>query len=306
MLQLRKLRQELQFNKEMAGVINVLQGVASSEFYRLQKSMKKLDKFLSYLQGFFQMIDVAEVGHPFLHDSSLPPAMLLITSDFGFLGKMNVSIVNTALESSVGGEKFIVVGRQGSSYLEEAGREFISFAGVSDEVNYKEAERLASFVIKGFLNEEFCRTVVIYPHFVSFSVWEVRTYQFLPCRFLFRKESEVSTGFSPPEFLEEPAGGGFKQEERIIVEPSKTAIIEYLVKVWMTYMLYGIFWESKLSEWAARVMHLERSSYEIKQVEKNLRLQYFRILHEISDKNIREIFASRRVVGRPGGFQRSG
>jgi len=54
--------------------------------------------------------------------------------------------------------------------------------------------------------------------------------------------------------------------------------------------------KAKLSEWATRVIHLEGSSYEIKQMNKKLRSQYFRILHEISDKNIREIFVARQAM----------
>ncbi|MEA3560871.1 MAG: hypothetical protein U9R31_03775, partial [Candidatus Omnitrophota bacterium] len=87
-------------------------------------------------------------------------------------------------------------------------------------------------------------------------------------------------------------------EERIAIEPALDKVIEYLVTVWMNYILYGIFWESKLSEWSARVMHLEGSSSEIERLDKKLRFRYFQLLHEISDKNIREIFSSRLVMGR--------
>ena len=121
------------------------------------------------------------------------------------------------------------------------------------------------------------KKAIIYPHFISFAVWEVRTYQILPCRFLFEE------GPKPRE----------EEEEKIIVEPSMSGIVEYLIKVWVNYILYGIFWESKLTEWAARVMHLEKSSEEVKQQGKGLSLKYFRLIHELSDKNIREIFSSR-------------
>lgn len=267
----------------------MLQGVASSEFYRLQKARKGLDEFLDYLQSFFQMVDIGGIHHLFLEDSPLPPALLLITSDAGFLGKLNVSVVNSALERCKGDERLVVIGRQGARYIKETGRRFTSFAGISDEVDYKEAKRLSNFIVRGVLNKEFGRTTVIYPHFISFAVWEVQVYQLLPCKFLFPKESTLKESKDYKLSAE---------EEKVIVEPTKSSVIEYLVKVWITCMLYGIFWESKLSEWAARVIHLEESSYEIKQIDRRLHLQYFHLLHEISDKNIREIFASRQVVER--------
>jgi len=289
MFKLTKLRKERDFNKEIGGIVNVLKGVASSEFYRLQKARKRLDEFGDYLREFLQMANIAGVRHPFLETSALAQAVLLITSDTGFLGKLNISVVNSALEQCSGRDELIVVGRQGARYIEEAGRNFTAFAGIGDEVNYKEAKDLADFIIKGFSGRKFGKVAVVYPHFLSFAVWDVRVYQLLPCRFLFREESKVSESQSVRES---------EREERVIVEPSINKLIEYLVKVWITYMLYGIFWESKLSEWSARVMHLEGSSFKIKQTDKKLHFQYFRLLHEISDKNIREIFASRLAVQR--------
>ncbi len=287
MFQLTKLRNELEFNKEMGGIVNVLKGVASSEFYRLQKARKNLEELGDCLKDFFQMVKIAEVRHLFLQDSTRPPALLLITSDAGFLGKLNISIVNTALEEYSGKEELIVVGRQGARYIEETGKSYTAFPGVSDEVEYKEAERLTDYIIKGFLDKKFGRIVVVYPNFISFAVWQVQTYQLLPSRFLFWDETKASES----QNVKLP-----KHEGRIIVEPRKTEVIEYLVRVWINYILCGIFWESKLSEWAARVIHLERSSTELKRLDKKLHSQYFRLLHEISDKNIREISASRLAV----------
>ena len=76
------------------------------------------------------------------------------------------------------------------------------------------------------------------------------------------------------------------------MEPSFKRVIEELITIWIGYILYNIFWESKLSEWAARVIHLEGSADEVKRQGRAVRLTYFRALHENSDKNIREIFSS--------------
>jgi len=284
MFQLTKLRQELRFNTEIGGIVNVLKGVASSEFYRLQKARKRLDEFGDYLKDFLQMVDIRGVRHPLLEVSPLPQAIVLITSDAGFLGKLNVSVVNSALEQCSGNEELLIVGKQGVRLIEEAGKGFTSLSGISDEVDYGEAERLAALIFRKFLDRKIGKAVIVYPHFLSFAVWKVQVYQLLPCGFLFREESKESESQRVRES---------EWEDRVIVEPSKTSIIEYLARIWINYMLYGIFWESKLSEWAARVMHLEGSSHGIKELDKKLRFQYFRILHEISDKNIREVFSSR-------------
>lgn len=281
MFKLTKIRKELLFNKEIGGIINVLKGVASSEFYRLQKTRKRLEEVEDYLRGFFHMVKIAELKHMFVEDSSSPDVILLITSDSGFLGSLNMAVVNSALEQCSGKEKIIIVGIQGARYMDEMGKSFTSFAGISDEVGYEEAKKVGDYLISNFLDRNIGRTIVVYPHFVSFALWQVRSYQLLPCRFLFPGDSKDK-----------------EEKEKIIIEPSMSLAIEYLIKMWLNYMLYGIFWESKLSEWSARTMHLEGSSSEIKRLDKKLRFQYFRLLHEASDRNIRETFSSRLSVKR--------
>jgi len=100
------------------------------------------------------MIDISGMQHLFLEDSSLPHALLLITSDIGFLGKLNIAVVNTALEQSSEKDELIIVGKQGARYIDETSRNLTSFAGISDEVKYEEAEGLADFILKGIFGQE--------------------------------------------------------------------------------------------------------------------------------------------------------
>jgi F0F1-type ATP synthase gamma subunit len=72
-------------------------------------------------------------------------------------------------------------------------------------------------------------------------------------------------------------------------------MIEYLVYLWMGQAFYEILGFSRLSELSARYIHLENSSQKIQEVEKKLRLQYFRVRHELIDKSMREIFSSRSI-----------
>lgn len=283
MFKLNNLRKEMDFNKEIGGIVNVLSGVASSEFYRLNKARKDLDDMGEHLRDYFDMVDVRDYPHLLLDETNFPQALILITSDLGFLGKLNISIVNAALARFSGNEKLFVIGKQGARYIEETDMIYTPFPGITDEVEYEEAEKLGDYIVDQFLKKEIGRTTVIYPHFISFSVWEVQSFQILPCKFLFPKS----------------AIGEAKKEdeaERIIIEPGLSSVVEYLVRLWIKYMLYTIFWESKLAEWAARVMHLEGSLDEIKILDKKYRYQYFRMLHEISDKNIREILSARLAM----------
>jgi len=292
MLKITKLRKDMEFNKSLGGVLEALKGVASAEYFRLQSERKVLSDFESSMKGFFESMDIRGMEHPFFNLSQGPKNIVMITSDASFLGKLNISVVNTALELYSEGDMLTVIGRQGARYIEETGRENVIFPGIDDNISFESMISLKNHIIKSFYKKSLTGTVIIYPHFISFASQIIQQLQVFPCRFLFPD--------SGPEKVKIRRGSDRLWEtdpdEEIIIEPSRKNIVEYLIRIWLTRSIHQIFWESKLSEWAARVIHLEKSVNEIKRQDKTLRLKYFRFLHQASDQNIREIFCNRLVL----------
>jgi len=277
-----KLRNDLEFNKLMGNIIEVLRGVAVAQYFNLQSKVKSFDEYKMYMDNLFQMVNVDRFHHPFLETPASPNNFILITSDTGFLGKLNVSVVKTALGQCGSNDQFTILGKQGARYVGEHGLGHSFFPGIDDNISYSEVVKLRDHIIKEFLEKKLGGTVIIYPHFISFAVQKVQTFQVLPCRFLFPEAAKIK-----PSLSEDP---------RVLIEPSIKKVVHYLVKAWIGQLLYLVFWESKLSELAARVRHLEKSTTEIRDESRKMKSKYFRLLRQISDKNIREIFASRLAL----------
>jgi len=289
MAKLTNLHGQLEFNKEMEGIINVLKGVAASEFANLQRERKKFDEFHMYINKIFKILDVSNFSHVFIEDSPLPANFVIITSDGGFLGNLNISIIATLFERYKKDDQLTVLGSQGARYVEEKGIGFKFFPGISNKISYEEVQNLRDYLIAQVLSKKTSRTVIIFPHFISFAIQEIQAFQLFPCRRLFSEKSKLKSDE--------------EEYEKVIIEPFFKKVIEYLIQVWLSYTIYSIFWESKLSEWAARVIHLEGSSDEVVRQGRIAKLEYFRALHAESDKNIREIFSSTMVLrGMRGGM----
>jgi F0F1-type ATP synthase gamma subunit len=98
-----------------------------------------------------------------------------------------------------------------------------------------------------------------------------------------------------PEFLARQQQNPAKTQVtgNVIFESSITDIVEYLIYLWMGQRLYDIFGLSSLSEFAARYVHLEDSLRRLKEMDGKLKLQYFRVRHEIIDQSMRELFSAR-------------
>src|SRR5207253_2870288 len=86
--------------------------------------------------------------------------------------------------------------------------------------------------------------------------------------------------------------------DQMIWESTPEVVLKYVVHQWIEYRLLELFTLSRLSEMAARVMHLEGSYQELLRQGKKLKLQYFRGRHEVIDRSMREVFSAQLLMGR--------
>ena len=68
-----------------------------------------------------------------------------------------------------------------------------------------------------------------------------------------------------------------------------------MAEKFMVQKFIEILEDSKLSEFAARAIHLEKSSQELAEQQKLLRFRYLRAYHEIINRSAREMFSARML-----------
>ena len=216
----------------------------------------------------------------FTERKDMPRGFLMVCSDEGFLGEVNTIIADAALSRALKEKaKFIVLGERGGRILKDSGVDFILFPSVKNDIGWDHIKEIADCIMGLYKKGEIGSLFAIYMKFMSFTSHHLDVIKLLPC---------------------DELAGYIKGKEadalKTLVEPDIPSVVEYLVKIWLENNLYNIFWSSKLSEWAIRVMHLEHSSDELKEVNKNLRFKYFKAVHALSDKVIREIFAAKATA----------
>ena len=277
---LSKIKQDLEFNKGLFTLVETLKAIAASQYRILEKKIRSLEDFISAIEGFFELIDIRRVGHPFLQSRNKPQIVVAITSDTGLLGGLNMQITGTALGEleSISG-KLVVIGERGKMYAQGSGIPSVNFPGISDEERYGQAMQLRDYILSKVLSGAFGGVKVVYPRPISFTVQRVEVVSFLP--------------FSLPK-----SEGRRNFMDGAIMESVPRDAVEYLVNLWMGHRLYEIFGLSRLAEFAARYVHLEESAQKIKDIDKKTRLQYFRVKHELVDRTMRELFAGRTIYAK--------
>ena len=270
---LSNLKKDIEFNQGHASLIEALKNIAVAQFKIHEQKLKSFEKFILTVEDFFSLINTDNVSHPFLRPRKGLLGVVAVTSDSGLLGGLNLKVINQALlelEKTPG--KLIVIGNCGKNYLRETKISFVSFGGVNDDQRYVQAMQLRDYCLDKTIEGVFGSLKIVYPHPVSFTVQRVETVPILP----FTSTSKVSVSIGD-----------------LILESSLADIAQYLISVWIGQKFYDIFGLSRLSEFAARFVHLEESSQKLKDIEKNLKLQYFRVRHEVIDRNMRELFSAR-------------
>jgi len=225
------------------------------------------------VEDFLRLIPPQQCRHPFLLEASPPLGIVIMATDEGFLGGLNAAVIQKALAARGDQEaELMVLGERGGMILRDYNEVFTSFPAVGENIISRDVERLRDYIVEQYLLRKFSTVLVFYPRCFSFTRQEVDSFQLLPCK--------------------RPAPGGVSSSStEPILEPSASSIIDYLVKLWLGRKIHEVFWQSRLSELAARSTHLEASLQGLKDQKKKLTLQYFRSKHEVTDTGIRESFA---------------
>lgn len=277
MIPITRLKQNLDFNKNLGDLIEVMKLASTLQFNQFRLSRQPYEEFLSSLEKIFNHLREKQARNIFFGvpvDS--PSALVLLSSDEGFLGEFNVLLVNKLMEAAGRDDEIIVLGQQGANYLQDLKIKFNVFPSLSDKLEFNRIQGLRDHILELYRQKKVFRVKIVYARFINIISQQIESEVLLP----------LPEGFSGGQ-----AGLGRKGE--FLIEPDPGAVIEEWVKLWLSSRLYQIFWSSKLAEFSARIMHLEASIQELGRINRRLRLEYFKYLHGLSDKTIREISASR-------------
>lgn len=250
--------------------------IAVSQYRALENKLRAYEKFLFSVEAFFELFDIKAIDDPLLKPRQDKQLVVAVTSDSGLMGGLNMQVIAQAvgeLEKIPG--LLIVIGERGKMYAQEYNVSFTSFSGIKDEERYAQAMQLRDYMLSKFFEESLGYIKIIYPKPISFTVQRVDSISCVP--------------FSPTM----KTTSQHKAIGDIILESDLHDSIRYLVYLWLGQKLYEVFGLSRLAEFAARFVHLEESAQRLKDLDKKLRLEYFRVRHELIDRNMRELFSAR-------------
>jgi len=281
-----QLKQNMEFSQNLTDIIDVLKIIASSEFRALSSRAPKDNLVTGELSACLDMLGSAAQDTALSkRDPGLPKCVVMICSDEGFLGEVNSLVITTGIR--IGGQDgiFVVLGDRGGKMLNDLSVPHTKFSSIDNRIDYKTAVALSDHLFGLFFEKKAGSVEIVFMKFISFVKHQVLSKVFLP----YDIDAKVQAAGGTPE-------GTPLREREFIIEPDKKVVLESIVKLWLREEIYNIFWSAKLSEWSSRVMHLEASSRQLEDRNKALKFRYFKSVHALNDKNIREVFAALSVA----------
>jgi len=277
------LRQDLDDSRSLGDIIEVLKTAAIIQFRSFQLKQKPNKLFFEELNSCMDILVPLQANHTYFHErKELPSTILIVTSDEGFLGELNTLLINAGLDQRRSkNDEIVVLGERGAKYIEDMNLSYKFFPGFTDEINHEELESIRSYLLKNYL-EKYGRIIIVYPKFISLTAQKIEALPFLPYEGKEGKDAQKK----PLSIV----------DEGLLIEPYPKKVIEVIFELWAAFKMLEVFWSSKQSEYAARIMHLEGSTQELSSLNQRLALEYFRQVHTLRDRSIREISASKVIL----------
>lgn len=278
---------ELVATSKMKKAVNSAVNLRSYGYLALN-ILSKLSRKHTKLHKFFQIRDVKNV------------LILMFTTDKGLCGGLNANLFKKTLVTIKDIEKthlsakitYVTSGKKGAEFLRRLGKELsFVFPSYSNNPQFKNIYPLSNIALKGFLNEEYDKVILIYSDFVSTLIQKPVSRTLLP--FSIETFTEMLEEFgSKFTNVIKPAIKDFEYK----LEPSPEFIIDNIVPQLMEMQLFQALLEMTASEHSARMVAMQNATKAATDLMDGFILSYNQARQAVITAEIAEIASSSMTI----------
>ncbi|HXK18799.1 MAG TPA: ATP synthase F1 subunit gamma [Polyangiaceae bacterium] len=302
MANLKQIRRRISSVKSTQKITRAMKMVAGARLTRAQQRIVALRPYAVQTAKVLASVTAAgdaeaeesgqESEHPLLARRPIKSVLLLvITSDRGQCGAFNTNILRAAererREREASGQKVLVavIGRKGRDFYQRRKIPLYHvFSGIWEKLQTETARVVARKVLRPFLQGEVDSIQLVYNEFKSAMTQKVTVEPLFPLpqpKPLEVKGDEAATFTSQDEFL---------------FEPSKEALLERLVPMYVEISLLRALYESMASELGARMTAMDSATKNAAEVIDRLTLQYNRARQAAITTELMEIIGGAEAL----------
>jgi F-type H+-transporting ATPase subunit gamma len=235
-----------------------------------------------------------ELEHPLLSNRPETSALyLVVTSDRGLCGSFNSSINKAAerrwQEQEALGKKVQIatIGRKGAEYFRRRGAPMNHvFEGVWDRLDEEQARGIGRTILGPYVRQEVDAVYIVYNEFKSAMTQRVAFEPLFPLVRAIESREIATGGLSDAEL----------EDASFIYEPTKEAILERLVPMYVEITVLRALYESMASELGARMTAMDAATKNASELIEKLTLKYNRARQAAITTEIMEIIGGAEAL----------
>ena len=280
-MNLVSLRNRMKTVKNIYQVVHSMETLATMKIMKLRTDAEKRRIYAEKLRNI--LISLSSILPPeipenvLLYDKHISDKnlVILVTSDRGFSGSMNLDIERKTKDFIVKlkNPKLISIGKKIGEKLINEGYDVVAIIDKKlENVNLNFAKNLASDIVTSFLNDEYDNIYVVSTEFINIVQQNTVVKKIIPLQSA--KENSFLKKYPYEHFLFNP-------------EPKK--IFSILVRNYVDVFIYSILLDAAASEQAIRMMTMHTATENAEETIKALKLSYQRIRQEKITSELNEI-----------------
>jgi F-type H+-transporting ATPase subunit gamma len=286
---LKHIRKRISSVKNTQKITRAMKLVAAARLRRAQQAITELRPYAVKTYEVLSAVaaraadEDPEQLHPLLVRRDPKSVMLVVlTSDRGLAGAFNASINKAAFarwkELEAGGAEvtFAVIGRKGRDFFRRRGAKIVhDFTGVFENVSVDKASDIGHHIVAAYVKQDLDACYLVYNEFKSAISQKVTIEPLLP--------------ITPME-LPDDQGGDF------LYEPSKQALLDRLLPMYVDVEIYRALLESIASEHGARMTAMDSATNNASDMIDRLTLVYNRARQAAITKELMEIIGGAEAL----------
>lgn len=281
MATLRDIKRKIEAVKKTQQITRAMNMVAAS---RLRTTQERLDKFLPYAEKLTEIMNrvaagVEPEGFPLLvaHEEIIKVELISMTADRGLCGAFNANLIAAArrfMEEKQGQEievSLTTIGRKGRDHFRRRKIDRrAEYTQLLDRPELADAQTVGQEMIDLFVTYEVDEVYLCYSHFINMATQRPTIKKLLPI-------TPETVAEETTELLE------------YLFEPSREGVLNELLPVYIHLQLLEAFFETAVSEHAARMTAMDNAVSNCKDMIRDLTLVYNKARQAAITKELMDI-----------------
>ena len=245
MAQIREIKKRIKSIGSTQKVTHAMELVAATKMRKAQMAALSGRAYANNLVELIAKVKtkLEAISHPLLETKDAKnQIIILITSDRGLAGGLNINLFREILRNDIKDANFITVGKKAFVFAAKTQGNILASFTSEEKSPLELARLLAKMATDAYLGSTAHKVSILYPHFESTSKQTPKWMQILPIE-LDNKEPNSPTS-----------------NQDLIFEPSPEQIIKTLLPHYLLTQIYQILLEAKASEHSARMIAMKNAT----------------------------------------------